>query len=31
MLIEEIGIEAGLEHVRDFKKISKYGVTCLGN
>lgn len=26
MLIEETGIEADLEHVRDFKEISKYGV-----
>jgi hypothetical protein len=26
MLIEEIGIEVNLEHVRDFKEISKYGV-----
>jgi predicted DsbA family dithiol-disulfide isomerase len=26
MLIEEIGIEADLEHVRDFKEISKYEV-----
>ena len=26
MVIEEIGIEADLEHVRDFKEISKYGI-----
>ena len=26
MVIEENGIEADLEHVRDFKEISKYGV-----
>jgi len=26
MLIEETGIDADLEHVRDFKEISKYGV-----
>ncbi len=28
-LIEEIGIEADLEHVRDFKRISQYGVMAL--
>jgi len=26
MLIEETGIEVNLEHIRDFKEISKYGV-----
>ncbi len=28
-LIEEIGIEADLEHIRDFKRISQYGVMAL--
>ncbi len=26
VVIEDLGIEADLEHVRDFKEISKYGV-----